>query len=61
LANGVSRFWRLLPAQVNDAPEALTSEPNFGFARTFTHGAGVSTSCRKTIAYSRPLEVKPPN
>ena len=43
-ANGVSRFSRLLPAQLYADPEAVTTLPNPGLAITFAHGSGVSVS-----------------
>src|SRR6266851_3652851 len=42
--NGVSRFSRLLSAQVNEEPDEETMVPNEGFAMTLTQGIGVSWS-----------------
>ncbi len=50
LANGVSRFSRLLPDQVCAAPDAVTMVPKCGLAITFTHGIGVSSVPSRTIA-----------
>ena len=61
LANGVSRFSRLLPAQVNCDPELLTMVPRVGLASTFDHGSGVSRSPSRTTTYSRPSGVNPPS
>jgi hypothetical protein len=47
-ANGVNLFSRLLPAQVNAAPELVTMVPNSGFAMTFDQGNGVSRSPSST-------------
>ena len=44
LANGVRRFSRLLPAQVEAEPPAVTTVPNPGLAITFAHGSGVCVS-----------------
>src|SRR5437879_3753689 len=41
---GVSRFSRLLSAQVNEEPDEDTIVPNNGFAMTLTQGMGVSWS-----------------
>ena len=60
MANGVSRFSRLLPDHVNAEPDALTIVPNSGLASTFDQGSGVSRSPSSTMTYSRPSGVKPP-
>src|SRR6476619_7050695 len=56
--NGVRRFSRLFPAQVNEEPEAVTIVPNDGFAVMLTQGAGVSWSPSRTTTYSLPSAVK---
>src|SRR5258708_1680636 len=60
LANGVTRFSRLLTAQGNADPDALTIVPNSGLASTFDHGSGVSRSPSSVRMYSRPSGVNPP-
>src|SRR6476620_10211336 len=59
--NGVSRFSRLLPAQLNAAPAFVTIVPNSGLAITFDQGNGVSRSPSRTTMYSRPSGVNPPS
>ena len=59
-ANGVSRFSRLLPAQVCALPAAVTSVPNAGLARMLDHGSGVGSSPVVTTTYSRPSDENPP-
>ena len=61
LANGVSRFSRLFPDQVKDAPEAVTTVPKAALAMTLAQGRGVSWSPSRTMTYSRPPSAKPPN
>ena len=61
LANGVRRFSRLFPAQVNADPALLTIVPKLSLASTFDHGSGVSRSPSSTITYSRPSGVNPPS
>src|SRR5688572_33129441 len=54
------RYSCALMAQVYADPFSETTDPNCGFAITFTHGNGVVLSSSVIILYSFPFRVKPP-
>src|SRR5947209_7718823 len=57
---GVSRFSRLLSAQVVPRLLSVTRQPNSGFASTLLQGAGVCSPASRRITYSRPSSLNPP-
>ena len=57
----MSRFSRLLIAQVYAEPEPETTVPKSGLAMTLTQGSGVSWSPSSTMAYALPSSVNPPD